>query len=715
MTRVGLLAAAAAAAFLSGLAAPARAQVVERDHRTQRPDRRPAPRKPPAVHYRVDSFAPSHGRVGARVTVRGAGFTRDTAVLVGGRPVALASWSPTELVFAVPAATGDVRISLRKPGRGGELPVGSFHIVVDPVITRVAPAAGPPGSRVELFGRGFERTDTVTMNGRPLPITEWTPGRIRAVIPDGATTDYLSLGRPSGERARSPSRFRVLAQAPVIAGFSPESGPPGTRVRITGSGFLPSDRVSYGARSIPVLGRGAGWIDVEVPRRARRSEVFTVRGRAGTGRAPRAFDIDLPPAVTSFSPDHGPPGTQVELRGRNFRQGDWVSLAGKRLPIVQLDARRVRVNIPEGSQSGSFAIGRQRFEAGVRGRFEVYYPPTLTAFTPTRGDPGTRVTLNGQHLAGAEVFYGKARLPVRARRGETEIVVEIPRAARDQRFVVRSRAGTAESAQPFRVEYYAVVERVHPRAGVPGTTVVLGGRHMDKADDFYIGSARLELVARDNNSATCRIPSGARSAPIAWTTFGRRSEMSWRFDVLSGPSIAQFQPLRGPAGTEVIIRGDHIDRRTRAYFGRRAMRVVRVSPPYEITVQIPRDAAGSEHLFLEGQGARIRSEQPFEVQVAPIITAVAPIAGSAGQRVTVRGRWFTDATEILIGKMRARVVRRDQRSGAIVIEVPRVAPGSHPISAKTEAMVGAFSRPFTVIPGDPRPTPPVEVRDHRTR
>ena len=391
-----------------------------------------------------------------------------------------------------------------------------------------------------------------------------------------------------------------------------------------------------------------------------------------------------------------------------------MSLAGKRLPIVQLDARHVRVSIPEGSQSGPFAIGRHRSEAAVRGRFEVWYPPALTAFTPTRGDPGTRVTLNGQYLTGAEVHYGKTRLPVRARR-DTELVVEIPRAARDERFVVRSRAGTAESAQPFRVEYYAVIEGVHPRSGVPGATIVLTGRHIDKAGDFYIGSARLDLVARDNNSATCRIPSGARSAPIAWTTFGRRSETSWRFEVLSGPSIAQFQPTYGPAGTEVIVRGDHIDRRTRAYLGRRALRVVRVTPPYEITVQIPRDAAGSEHLYLEGLGARVRSEQPFEVKVAPIITAVDPSSGSSGQRVTVRGRWFTDATEILVGKMRARVVRRDERAGTIVIEVPRVAPGSHPISAKTEAMVGDYRRPFTVIPGDPRPTPPVEVRDHRTR
>jgi len=713
------LAVAVVAVALAALPGPAGAQVVERDHRTPPSDRRPAPPRPPrppVIHYRVDSFAPSHGRAGTRVTIRGSGFTRATAVLVGGRPVAVASWSATEIVFAMPRVAGDAAIALRKPGPSGDLPVGSFHSLVDPVISRVAPPSGGPGTRVELIGRGFERADTVTLNGRPLTVTEWTATRLVTVIPEGATTDYLSLSRPSGERARSPQRFRVLAQAPVIARFSPVSGPPGTRVRITGSGFSPSDRVVYGVTSIPVLGRGSGWLDVEVPRRATRSELFGVRGRAGTGRSPRPFDIDVPPVVTSFSPDHGAPGTQVELRGRNFRQGDWVSLAGKRLPIVALDPRHIRVTIPIGSESGRFAIGRDRHESPTAGRFEVYNPPTLTAFTPTRGDPGTRVTLNGSHLSSAEVHYGRTRLPVRARRGDTELVVEIPRAARDERFRVSSRAGTAESAQVFQVQYYTVIENARPRSGVAGATVVLSGRHVDKADDFFIGSARLDLVARDNDSATVRVPDGARSAPIAWTTFGRRVETTWRFEVLSGPAIAQFQPTYGPAGTEVIIRGDHIDRRTQAYFGRRPLRVVRVSPPFEITVQLPRGAAGSDYLYLEGHGARVRSDQQFEVKVAPEITAVDPTAGRPGQEVLVRGRWFTDATEILVGKVRARVVRRDQRAGTIRIEVPRgVAPGPHPLTAKTEAMIGDYRRPFVVLVDEKPPgTPPVKVRDHRT-
>ncbi len=147
---------------------------------------------------------------------------------------------------------------------------------------------------MELSGRGFDRGDVLTMAGRSLSVAEWTPERLVVVIPDGARTDYIELSRPSGERARSPQRFRVLPQRPVVARFSPESGPPGTRVRISGSGFGPADRVSYGSTPTPVLGRGTGWVDVEVPRRATRSDHFQVRGAAGVGRSPQPFALDLP-------------------------------------------------------------------------------------------------------------------------------------------------------------------------------------------------------------------------------------------------------------------------------------------------------------------------------------------------------------------------------------------------------------------------------------
>lgn len=667
----------------------------------------PAPARPShtiVIPYRVDGFTPTSGRPGVRVTVTGNGFTRSTTVLVGGRQARVASFRSTELVFVVPRVTGAAEVVLRKPGGIGDLRVGSFHVLVDPVISRVTPGSGGPGARVEVTGSGFQRGDTIAMGGRTLPVVEVSPDRIVVTIPAGVSSDYLTLSRPSGESARSRQRFRVRAEAPVIASFSPEIGPPGARVRISGTGFSAADRVQYGSRRIEVLGRGNGWVDVELPRRAQRGEHFLVRGPGGDGKSPRPFTLDVPPILSSFAPRRGAPGSKLEVYGRNFREGDWVSLAGKRLPITRLAERQVSAVIPQGSRSGPVTVGRDGYQTAAAGRFDVFNPPMLTAFTPARGEPGSRVTLTGAYLSGAEVRYGRQRIPILAAPGDGQLVVEIPRGARDARFRIRTRSGSAESARPFQVQYRTVVEDVQPRAAGPGGTVTLRGRHMDKADRFLIGSVELTVLSRDDGSARCQVPASARSAPIAWVSLGRRGETSWTFEVLAPPTITGFQPTAGPAGAEIIIRGSRIDRATKVTFGKQPLRVVRVNAPYQVVVKLPRNAGGSDYLYLDGPSGRVRSEQRFEIRAAPVILSAAPTTARPGQHVVVRGRWFSDATDILIGKMRARVIKRDLEAGSLIMEVPRdLAAGTYKLSAKSEALITQHDRPFVVL------------REHRTR
>jgi hypothetical protein len=130
--------------------------------------------------------------------------------------------------------------------------------------------------------------------------------------------------------------------------------------------------------------------------------------------------------------------------------------------------------------------------------------------------------------------------------------------------------------------------------------------------------------------------------------------------------------------------------------------VTRVRSPHEIAARLPRGAGGADYLYLEGRGARSRSDERFEVRTAPVILAAEPSAARAGARIRVRGRWFTDATEILIGKLRSRVVRRDLAGGSILIEVPRGLPaGSHTMRARGDGMMREHDRPFVVMPDAP--------------
>ncbi len=663
----------------------------------------------PAAPYRVDGFSPKAGRPGARVTVTGAGFARGTKVLVGGRVARVSSLSSGKIVFALPELDAGADIVLRMPGVASDVAVGSFEVLVDPVIRGVSPVSGAPGTRIELVGRGFKAADTFTIGGKTLITESIQPQRAIVTLPEGATSDRIALARPNGEKARSAVRFRVTPTAPVVGGVSPLIGPPGTTVRLNGTGFTARDRIYYGNRSasMPVLGRGAGWVDVMVPRSARQSQPITLVGPGGTARSPRPFQLDLPPVVTGFSPKVGSAGTQVEITGDHFRDGDWVSLAGKRVPMVQLRERQISIKVPPGSHSGPIAIGREAATVVARGAFEVLNPPNLVAFMPTRGEVGTRVTLSGQHLAGGKVFYGTQPVKVIETRGEGTVVVLVPPGARDAKLRVRTRGGEAETHRPFQVLVLAAVSEVRPRAIGGGGTLELRGRNLDRATQFFIGALPLEIESRDARRAVVRVPVDARTAPLEWLSQGVRSHTDYPVTILAPPRIAQFQPLAGPPGTKIIIRGQNFHRSAEVFFGKVSLPVLS-RKPHELVALVPKGIGGEEHLVVRSQGSRARSDQLFAVRVAPVILSAAPLRGGPGAQVLVQGRWFDDSTEILFGKMRARVLKRD--NGSILVEVPRgLGVGPAALSAKTDQLQTQYRQPFTVLappPAAPPPPPP---------
>jgi hypothetical protein len=66
-------------------------------------------------------------------------------------------------------------------GRPAEIILGRL-----PIVTVVAPASGPPGTRVVLRGHGFDpdvRADRVTIGGEPALLLSATANEIAAMVP----------------------------------------------------------------------------------------------------------------------------------------------------------------------------------------------------------------------------------------------------------------------------------------------------------------------------------------------------------------------------------------------------------------------------------------------------------------------------------------------------------------------------------------------------
>jgi YD repeat-containing protein len=108
-------------------------------------------------------------------------------------------------------------------------------------IIEFTPKSAPVGTSVTIHGTGFSETpgeNAVTFNGIPAPVVSATVTRIVTAAPSGAGSGLITVTTPTGS-ATSSIVFIVTGapEVPVIAGFTPTIGVPGTGVRITGRNF----------------------------------------------------------------------------------------------------------------------------------------------------------------------------------------------------------------------------------------------------------------------------------------------------------------------------------------------------------------------------------------------------------------------------------------------------------------------------------------------
>ncbi|MFG2019053.1 IPT/TIG domain-containing protein [Actinomadura geliboluensis] len=86
-------------------------------------------------------------------------------------------------------------------------PPGRDHALT-PSITAVEPLSGPPETRITIIGTGLGSATFVRFGDARAPATDVTDTRIRAIVPDGATSGPLIVTTPTGAAA-SPDTFTV--------------------------------------------------------------------------------------------------------------------------------------------------------------------------------------------------------------------------------------------------------------------------------------------------------------------------------------------------------------------------------------------------------------------------------------------------------------------------------------------------------------------------
>jgi RHS repeat-associated protein len=239
----------------------------------------------------VTSASPTTVGPGYSVTITGSNFGdvqgSGNVYFNGAAASSISSWSSTQIVAIVSTSASSGPVSVVANGIGSNRTVSL--IVYKPVITSLTPPAASTGGTVTIAGSGFGGLQstgfTVSFNGVTASAPSWSDTSITAVVPSSATSGPVVVTESGVPSNGAP--FTVLEPISVT-GIAPLSGPVGSSVTISGTGFGPTQSNStvsfYGTFATNIVSWSDTQIVATLPSGASSGSVgVTVAGQSGWG------------------------------------------------------------------------------------------------------------------------------------------------------------------------------------------------------------------------------------------------------------------------------------------------------------------------------------------------------------------------------------------------------------------------------------------------
>ncbi len=648
----------------------------------------------------ISSFTPASGPIGTQITISGENFS--TATQVTFNNVAAISFivdSNTQIRANVPAGATTGRIHVTAMD-GTATSSSNFTVTFPPSISSFTPTNGLVGTQVTIIGNNFTGATLVNFNGvAATTFNVVSNTEIRANVPAGATTGKISVTAADGT-ATSASDFTVtIPQPPTIASFTPNSGPIGTSVTITGNNFTGATQVTFNNIA------AAFSVDSDTQIRA------TVSVNASTGRisvtAPGGevasaddFTVTLPepPTISSFTPTSGPAGTQVTITGNNFfgtTQVTFNNVAGA--SFIVDSSTQIRANVPAGATTGKISVTAPGGEVTSADDFMVTFPPSISSFSPTSGLVGAQVTIAGNNFASAsQVSFNNVAATTFTIDSNTQIRANVPVGATTGRIRVTVPDGTAMSANDFTVLFPPSISSFAPTSGPAGTQVtIIGNNFLNTTQITFNNIAATTFTIDFNTQIRVTVPAGATTGRIRVTAPGGTATSANDFTVLFPPSVSSFAPAAGPIGAQVTITGANFTGTTQVSFNNIAATSFTVDSNTQIRANVPAGATPGR-IRVTTPGGTGTSAIDFNATSQPVISSFTPTQGPVGTQVTINGHNLAEVVLVNFNGVLAANLTIDSNT-QIRADVPFGAT-SGKIDATSSIGTGVSPADFSVSP-----------------
>jgi hypothetical protein len=217
--------------------------------------------------------------------------------------------------------------------------------------------------------------------------TRWGDYSAMTIDPDGCTFWYTGEYYDAHPTTKAgddwltrigsfqlPGCSGTVTAAPTVSGFSPASGPAGTSVTVTGTGFTGATSVSFNGTAASSFAVGSDTqLTATVPAGAT-SGPIAVTTAGGTGTSAGSFTVTTvaaAPTISSISPTSGPVGTSVAITGTGLSGITSVRFGGVSAAFTVVSATRVNATVPSGAKTGAITVSGPNGSATSSQSFRV--------------------------------------------------------------------------------------------------------------------------------------------------------------------------------------------------------------------------------------------------------------------------------------------------------------------------------------------------------
>jgi CHU_C Type IX secretion signal domain/Ig-like domain CHU_C associated/FG-GAP-like repeat/IPT/TIG domain len=248
---------------------------------------------------------------------------------------------------------------------------------------------------------------------------------------------------------------------PAVTIITPSSGPVGTTVIITGTGFSPTSSdniVRFGVTSATVSTASSTSLTVIAPSgTGTKGVTVTIGCFTSTPGQAYTYTTGSSPTITSFTPASSSISTTVTITGANFSTtpaNNVVQFNGTTAVVSASTATSITTTVPAGATTGKISVTVGGNTATSATNFTV--TPTITSFTPTSGPVTTSVTITGTNFsttpASNIVYFGAVQATVTAATS-TQLTVTVPTGATFKPITVSVNGLIAYASKPFVVSF----------------------------------------------------------------------------------------------------------------------------------------------------------------------------------------------------------------------------------------------------------------------